>query len=501
MVTLHDDLRSSVQVPRVQRHASGPRVRLFVALVVAQVALLSLLTREGWFFVDDFLFLAQAREEQFSLDFLRLPLFEHFSPLHRVFDFALIRGFGLNWTVAHLVLLALAAACIGAFAALALSLFSRQLAFGLTAAYGTSVAFVRNIDWWTAGVHLFLLTAFSLLTILGFVRWYERRDGRWMAMSLIAYSLALCSHEQAMLVPAYLLLLRMFVLARGCARTLWSERRIWFGYSALTLLCVANFLTQYYHSRQPPSPVLVAKFLVVSLFEGFLPSLVAIKVPEATLISIPVSVLLGALVAAAAVLVSVRRSPKAWSAWAFFGASFVVAVLPLGIGRIGIDGVNVGRELHYLTAPGFLALLALGAAFDPRFAPKQTPIRPAGPVRKILPVAMPVLVALYLVLLIRAGSRVHDSQWERVGVQGYFQRFQRDVAQLRSTGVEPVIMLPGQVPDAVIPAWLFPFNSYQHALALADPTLKFDGPGPRYLVDEEGRLGRADQAVPTVKEP
>ena len=476
-------------------------------LVLAQVTLLSILTHRSWFYVDDFLFLAQGREKRFSISFLRLPLFEHFSPLHRIFDYVLVRSVGLDWSAAHLVLLSLAAACIVAFALVVRSLFaSPTLALGLTGAYGASLVFVRNIAWWTGGIHLFLLTVFSLLTILGYVRWHDSGSGRWMVFSLAAYSLALLSHEQAMLVPVYLLLLQVLVLSDAGFRKVVADWRVWGAYGVLTILSLANFLAYYYHPHTTPSPSSVVRFLGVSLFQGFLPTMLAIRIPEAPLVSIPVSVAAGILATAGLVALSLRRSVRAWRAWAFFAASFVVAVLPLGLGRIAIDGVLVGRELHYLTAAAFLGLIAVGAAFDARLAPRRPPgaLAEARARRRSRPspvvgALVPVLAALYLVLYLRDGSRLQHSLWEPVTARTYFNTFEHDLARLRAAGEQPVIVLPGLVPESAVPAWLFPFNSYDHALTLVDPMLRFQGPGPRYSVAVDGHLQPAGPAPTAVE--
>ena len=463
--------------------------RDFAVLVLAQVALLSALTHRSWFFADDFYFLAVGRETGLSLHYLRLPLFEHFSPVHRLLDFAFVRTFGLSWPAAHVVLLILAGACISMFALVASALLSsRRWAFVLTAVYGASLSFVRNVAWWTGGTHLLLLTLFTLVTILGYVRWREEDGHRWAAVSLAAYALALLTHEQAMLVPVYLGLLRILLLGRCRRGWLLVEWPLWGGYAALTLLCAANFVAGYYHPHVSPAPSDVARFLAVSFFQGLLPAVVAVKVPEAMVVSVGVSVVLAALVAAGVVLASLWRSSAAWRSWAFFAGSFVVAVLPLGMARIAIDGVTVGRELRYLMAPSFLVLVALGAAFDSRYAPvaRRTPRAPHRPRNRTAKLA-PVLAALYLVLLIRDAGKLQRSLWEPVQPKRYFSTFRQDYSRLRAEGKEPVI-IPGRVPEGVVPGWLFPYNTYEHALVLAEPGVRFEGPGPRYAVDAEGSI-------------
>jgi len=49
--------------------------------VLLQVAVAAALTSYSFFFVDDFLFMGQARSQPFDLTYLRETLFEHFSPI------------------------------------------------------------------------------------------------------------------------------------------------------------------------------------------------------------------------------------------------------------------------------------------------------------------------------------------------------------------------------------------------------------------------------------
>ena len=58
--------------------------------LVAQVACAALATGYTFFFVDDFLFMAQARTQPFDLTYLRESLFEHFSPVSRLLDSLLV---------------------------------------------------------------------------------------------------------------------------------------------------------------------------------------------------------------------------------------------------------------------------------------------------------------------------------------------------------------------------------------------------------------------------
>ena len=474
--------------------------RLFPAiigsLITLQLALLSLLTHESWFFVDDFLFLGQARTNPFSLGFLRLGLFEHFSPIHRVIDYAFIRAFGLNWATAHIILLGFVASCAIAFAALANALFSsRRVTIAVVALYGNSLFFVRNVAWWTGGIHLFALTLASLLTLLGFVRWHQTASTRWIAFSFLAYTVALLSHEQAMTLPLVLLLLRLLLLAPKVTAVglLVQEWRIWSIYGALTAAAAWNFLAHYYLALPRPSSGLVVRFLGVSFFQGFLPSLMGIKIPESVLISRPFTVVVVLTIAGAVVVFSRLRSRGLWRPWVFLLLAFVISVLPLAMGRITLSGIAVGLDLRYQTAPAYLGLLAIGAAFDPRYAPPSR--RWSGPPSLVVAL-LSVIIASYLGLYLWSGARLQQALTEPTAPRRYFSTLQADLRDLRTAG-RPLVITPGTAPDSVVPKWLAPYNTYEYLFPILGISANFAHGNDAYTIDEQGRIGSSSS--PTVR--
>src|SRR5690349_3191077 len=97
---------SHADAPRPQRGV-GPPMWLWVLSFAIQAGLAALLTRFTYFFIDDFIFLREARTEAFGVHYLRQPLFEHFSPVTRALDKVLIHVAAGNFAVAHAVQIAI----------------------------------------------------------------------------------------------------------------------------------------------------------------------------------------------------------------------------------------------------------------------------------------------------------------------------------------------------------------------------------------------------------
>ena len=80
--------------------------------------------------------------------------------------------------------------------------------------------------------------------------------------------------------------------------------------------------------------------------------------------------MIDSLLVAVIVIVSIYRRPSAWRVWLVFAIGFLM-ILMIGANRVGLFGVDFGKELYYLQPPAYLFLLCVGAAFslDPFGAP------------------------------------------------------------------------------------------------------------------------------------
>jgi hypothetical protein len=467
---------------------------------VAVVALLQAMVigwyaSKSWFFVDDFLFLRQGKDSPLSLDYLRLALFEHFSPVHRLYDWLFVRVGEPNWTLAAVVLVALTVACTLAFAYLLTGVTRRtSMIVGATAVYALSLFFVRTSPWWTAGMHLMSVTLFSMLTLGGYIRWHERRRRRSLVLSVVALALALMTHEDALLLIGVLAALRLFVLSphprtvREIYRAFRDDLWAWASYVLLTGLAAANFVLNYWAKQPRPTPGQFVRYLWMATGEGFFSTLFLVKVPEARVFSDAatgvVATLAGCLVIGFTFLV--RRG--AWRPWAFFLLAFMATVVPLGLSRVAMFGATIGRDPVYQLAPAFLFLVSFAAAMEgPSREPWSQQLAAWMPKRRAWRIALTAVVCLLFGAAFLRGAHDFQGTAQADTTRHYFTNLRHDVAAAQAAGQDPQLYNP-IVPPSVVPQWLIPYDRL--AINLMVPDLSRRPLHPRYVVADDGHLTR-----------
>jgi hypothetical protein len=465
-------------------------------ILVLQAVLVGRYVRNSWFFVDDFLFLRQGLDEPLSLDYLRLGLFEHFSPVHRFVDWAFIRTAGLNWTVAASILMLLAAGCTLSFFYMTSAIVrdGRRVLI-ITGVYAVSLFFVRNAVWWTGGIHLMLVTIATLVCIGGFARWLIDRRPSDLAISVAALAFALLTHEHGLLVIGYLVLLRALVLEpritswRTAVQAVRDDWYAWALYGFLTALAAANFLANYYAESTKPQAGDLFRYLWYAVAEGFFSTLFLVKVPEARIASPVVSGAIALVCGLAIVVASLVARRGAWRPWSVFFVSFLVGSLALGLNRTVQFGPTIGREPRYHMAVVALFLLCVAVAFDgpPRFSiPKA---------RSSVAFALTILLGLtYLFAFARAAPRVAAMDWSVPRTEAFFDQLGQDLRTERRLGREPVIANEA-MPEDIVPSFLAPFNRFDLALGLFDERLVVERGPTTHRVSPTGALVPVDVEV------
>ena len=494
------DAPAVVVLPPVRR-ARGlaqPPEWLWPLMVVLQVISAAALTAYTYFFVDDWLFIAQARRIPLSVGYLRLALFEHFSPVSRILDKLLIHNSTGSFTLAHSLQLLMYAAAIGAFALLMRTILgNRWSAFGLTILFGQSLFLMRLLNWWTATANILPATVFGLLTFTAYLRWRSGRSRWWLAAALVAFAGALLDYETAMLIPVYILVVRLLLLedqpgARRWLSAVRSEWPMWLGLVVLDVAAAVNYYADYYASLPRPTADQMAHFLVIAVFETFVPALLGIKNPEAAL-GRDAAVIGLCLVAALAVIAyAVYTRPR--SSWCLLAFALIalVTMVPVGLARISAWGVGVGNELYYQQSLQFMLLILVALVLRMerrRDAPMW--LRGLGTRLRAAPAATGVLAAMlvagYGVLYVTSVDAMANASWQPRESRAYVSTFQASVRQvIRRTGREPVLF-NGDVPPGVTE--FVPYNTYDIFFPLIDSHVRFNTvTTPMYVVSSVGRL-------------
>lgn len=159
----------------------------------------------GWM-TDDFMHVDYLQRQNVGRVFLSPDVFGYFRPVSQASLFANLRLMGPSPFLFRLTSLLLHVAVICAALALARQLlgqgnaaFLATLAFALTPkAHGIAVL-------WTSARPELLMSLFSLLAVIFWIRWDRGEGHRWLSASVACYVLAVLSKEPAVLLPILLL--------------------------------------------------------------------------------------------------------------------------------------------------------------------------------------------------------------------------------------------------------------------------------------------------------
>lgn len=465
-----------------------------------QVLSAAALTSYTYFFVDDWLFIAQARRTPLSVAYLREPLFEHFSPVSRLLDKLLIHDSTGSFALAHGLQLFMYAAAIAAFAVVVRTILgNRWSAFALTILFGQSLFLMRLLNWWTATANLLPSTVLGLIAFAGYLRWQRGRSPRWLIVTLACFLGSLLDYEIAMLLPAYILAVRLLVLQPGLHPRAWlavlrDEWMVWLGFLVLELGALFNYYANYYLPLPHAPAGQVLHFLVIAVFGAFVPALFGIKNPQSSLGQQPLVIIACVLAALALIAYAIYTRPRTWRCLLAFVLIAVTTLLPVGIVRIASWGLHIGKELYYQQSLQFMFLILVALVLrseQRRAAPRL--LRVLGVRLRGAPVPTAVLgvsvVLGYGVLFVTSVRAMGNAAWEPHRSQAYVRTFQASLHDvIQHTGREPVLF-NAQTPYDISENGSVPFNSYDIFFPMIDNRVRFNTvTSPMYIVGNSGAL-------------
>ena len=484
---------------RRSRLATPPRW-LWPVSILVQVAIAAVLTAYTYYFLDDWYFIAQARRVPFSISYLRMGLFEHFSPISRLLDKLLVYNSTGSFTLAHSLELIMYAAAIAAFAFVVRTILgNRWSAFALTVLFGQSLFLLHMLHWWTAAANILPATVFGLVAFGAYLRWQRDRSAVWLTVSLGAFLGALLDYETAILLPVFFLIVRLLVIEdklrpRAWLAALRSEWPIWAGYVILDAAAVVNFYAFYYLPSPRPSLSRLLDFLVDSLLGTFIPAMFGIKHPDAALGRQPVVVVACVVAMLALVAYLLYTRPQAWRCVVAFALIATISMLAVGIPRLARYGVRpVATELYYQQPLQFMFLILVAFALraerrrppPPALAAVLARLRSPVVAASSLAVAAGVYGVLYVTSVHAMATAFPGKTWDPRRSRSYVRTFQASVRQVTArTGSEPVLF-NAQVPDGVFS----PEDSYNNFFPIIDSHVRFSHvANPMYAVRRSGVL-------------
>jgi hypothetical protein len=303
---------------------------------------------------------------------------------------------------------------------------------------------------------------------------------------------------KVLLVPVYLLLMRVLLLEPGTrvrdgARAAAREWRVWALYALPMAVAIVTYLAKgNYESRTVPLGW-IPGYLTKAWSVGFVPSLMGIRVPRVGERTLHTAAVVGCQLALlAGVAVSVARDRSAWRAWAVLVVAFVLNAL-LVIPRLAIYGTDViVYTLRYFNESVFIALIVIPFAFArPRWAlaPSRPASAPAWP--RFAALAAAALVAY--TAFAWASDVAFDRHWPGRQARSWADNVRGDLDRLERARARPVV-LDGPLPRTILPPFVspneFPPPSYfSKVLILFNSGLRFDEISDQtYRVRPDGHL-------------
>ena len=474
-----------------------------IALIVALPgAALWRMASRSFFSFDDFWQIRITLHQRLTVHFLREPLFQHFGPgVHLIF-WVLVRFFPLQFGPALAIVMLFYLGSVLAFQASLDLLFGRRWAtLPATFLFASSLFWVESVDWFGCGVQRTSATFFSLLTLYGYLRFAYHGRARWLVFSIIAYCGALFFFIGPILLPFYLLALRLLFLGdksdlriRAAFRIVWQELRFWHGYAFVSVLYLINYFHLYWYSAPRPKVVDVLDFLQLAWVRSLFPGVLGFQ-PVPTLSGQGLAkVLFAQAVLILVVVVSVRYRPGAWRGWAFAFGTFFVLILLSGGQRVSDFGAGIALTQRYFLDPTWLLLLGGALALLPHrqaygTQPKPTPRRPLPPVAPLVAIVVVALMA-HAALAWHSANEIFDA-WPGNSNRVYFEHLTADLDTLERRG-EVLNLADVAVPETMIGSWIAPYDFSSNVFAALPRPLVFDDfSQPLWVPDVTGRLHRA----------
>lgn len=466
-------------------------------LIAAQLVLRGWIAAQGWFHLDDLVFVSRAERVPFGWDYLLHDHAGHVMPGGYVLVSLLTALVPLHWP-AVVALNLLWQLLIGlAMFRLLVTLFGRRPAVLLPMAVFTTTSLTLPASvWWAAALNQLPLQLAMLLALTWHVRWLRGRRGADLVRTVAAVLGGLLFSEKTLLVLPLLLVVTVAWFGTGGPRERLAG--VWRRYRAAWIsLGVVGVLYAGWYVLTVPSPMRgdpagggLATLLGIGPLRAVLPGLLGgpwtweQRPPTLSTAAPPTwAAVLACVVGLGVVVATVLAHRGAVRAWLLVAGWLVVdyALVAGSRGQV-LDVAVFAREYRYVTDAAPVVVLALGLACLPvRDAPEVLRPRRGGPAARLRGVvtgrsAPAAAAATCLVLL--AGSVVSGIGY----AQGWRVNPARDwVATARADlAANPgVVLVDTQVPDAVMWRLLGPYYTLDSAVLAAAPEQ------PRFLAEGE----------------
>lgn len=442
-----------------------------VAMIAVHTALRAWQLFGGWFYGDDFIFLEDALNRDFGLNYLFTPHDSQLMPVGVAVSWVVAHAGTFSWGTAAAITVGLQlVAAVMCFLALRTLFGERPAILVPLAFYLFSAMSPEAFHWWAAALNAvpFHIAFFTL--VYGITRWTRTRQLSAAIVTVAALTLAALSGPRGLVMTIPIALLVLVFLTDGTwrDRPLAVVKRDW--PIAVPLALVAGSYLLLYR-QTTPSPVESGNVPMWELLgnlvvQAWLPTLVGGPwrwteyYPPVSFANPPTVLLVIAIaVVVALVLWSLARNRSATlGALLIVSAQLGATYAALVVGRAVNLGSFAGLTNRYLTDTLPVTALCIGLATIP-LAGASGVTRPRD--WNLRPVQKRLLVGLGAVTLL--GSLVSTVLYAQTWHADYPAR-----AYVKTVGLQladdPAPIADVEVPDDVLPRVAFPNNLPSHML-------------------------------------
>jgi hypothetical protein len=447
-----------------------PVVGVGLGMVALQLAFRAAAVFNGWFYADDFEFLAEATRAPLTLDYLLAPHDSQFMPAGNLAAWLVAHSGAFNWPLAAAMVLVLQAAASTACLVMLVSLFGpRWETLVCLALYLFSTMTLTAYMWWAAAINNVpcQLTFFVCVTL--HVQYLRTRRLRYGIGAAVVLALGLCFYVKVALVVLPLAALTLvYFTAPG---TTWRSRfsrlvaGFWPGIVAYAVVVGAYAV---YYVRSVPNPVaseapvawgdLLDAMVRVSLATSSVggPWTWSLDNPPLGQVATPawaVTLVWMGLASAATYALLLRRGD--WRALLVFVPYLAVSYFLVAKGRATLLGGFAGLELRYLADSAPVLTLAVALFLMRLRGPVGEPATGARPdlalSRRVTWVVGAAVVAL------AAGSIVSNVRYARYWADSFPAKAYTKTVIFES-GQRPLVVVDEPVPELVMSATSYPSN-------------------------------------------
>ncbi len=506
----------------VGRNQSGLLSGTVAGVIVIESLYVLWTASRGYFFQDDFLDLALARQLGFNGRLLEQPIFGHFVPGYNAVNYLVSFRTPYQWPIIETADVLLFALSLFLLHRLLVTLFGPTwVGVILVALASASFSFVPSVVWWASGLQQLVAIPAVLLAVLCHVHYLSTGRVRHAVCGGLALAIGLAFYDGTLVGVLFIVLMTLLFWPagpglRGALRTVVVNWRAWLCYGVpVAFDLVWRFSHNALYATPPlPHPGDAIQFISLSWTQTFVPLAFGL---DTWLLPSHLDRLIAGVVGQIGLVVfvvwTIYRRRVAGRAWAMFGVTFLASTSLVGLTRVSMFGPGDASDVRYVTLAVYLFVISVGLALMPlqeRLDDTKSIAVPMGSrerakiprhaaiagrrVRSAIIVIPVVCIAIVVYGTLLIFDQRHDLVvQEDLGSHQFFSKF---AASWPPVGSTHPFLWDSEVDPVVVSGAFYPYDTAAFTVGKLNPKVRFDSwGGEGYLLRPDGSVVRAVPAT------